>query len=269
MSRNFNVTMYLVTLSFCLAVTDFCHSAEPSLDQAKRLMNEGYLTTARNTLTDIIANNPNTPQAMNAQIELLVSYLYEKNPTGTDAAIDTLITDYADVNGFTDALLAAAENCIWWKGKFNYPHAQKLYTEIANRFPGTPAAEKADIYAYTIANILQPVVNGDYAAAQSATDRLIDDYNDNPYLPEALLRIARRYIGRRNLPKAKPVYEKIIALFPNTPQARRAHFAIIRDSIIMDLYNHQTIDAPAIHLLKQRICCMRVSSTITISRTTI
>lgn len=78
-------------------------------------------------------------------------------------------------------------------------------------------------------NIVSLIKDGDYASAQTLTQKLLADFPQNPALPEALYEIAETFLlygasdrDKDKYGRAQEVYRQIIANYPDSPFADKA-----------------------------------------------
>ena len=96
-----------------------------------------------------------------------------------------------------------------------------------------------------MSNIVPLVNQGDYAQAQTLTQKLIADFSKDPELPKALSDIADRYRWADKYEEAKTIYRQIIQDYPDSPIAADARFGLARMDVLSSIWLWKFDDAKA------------------------
>ncbi|MBN1804987.1 MAG: tetratricopeptide repeat protein, partial [Sedimentisphaerales bacterium] len=99
-----------------------------------------------------------------------------------------------------------------------YEDAKYYYQQVIQRFPESLEADRAplDIRKVEILSMFKPA---EVDSVLKEIDRLIGDFSEHPYLPEALFSIAERCKHARKPEWAKDLYKTIITDYPDTDYA--------------------------------------------------
>ena len=113
-----------------------------------------------------------------------------------------------------DALFRAGENLY---NDSRFEEALERYLEVAQRYPGSPAAEQA-LYsaAWTYLDL-----DRDRASIETMA-RLVADYPHSDYARFAQFSIGDYHYSRKEYESAQNAYEKVVALYGETPEAQNA-----------------------------------------------
>lgn len=85
------------------------------------------------------------------------------------------------------------------------------------------------------ANIISLIRDGDYAGAQTLTQKLLADFPQDTALPQALFEIAERYRWSNKSDKyecAKGLYQQIVQNYPDSPVASKAQLGIAKVNVL-------------------------------------
>ena len=107
-----------------------------------------------------------------------------------------------------------------------YDEARSVYTAYLGKNPRGRIAFSAGIGVGDTY-----LAQRNYAKAVETYSQLIEQFSQEPLLPEAHLHLARAYIGMNRQKEAGAVYEKLVATHPNTGWARSAQAELYRLSL--------------------------------------
>jgi outer membrane protein assembly factor BamD (BamD/ComL family) len=95
------------------------------------------------------------------------------------------------------------------------------FTEVADRFKGTVAAERALMLSATAL-----FTEGRYAEAKSRFNDYLASHSGGQFRPAAMLGIAACEDGAKELDKAVAAYQQVISAYPNDPIAAQARMSL-------------------------------------------
>lgn len=213
-------------------------AADAKLKEAKELVAKGELGDADDLLEDICLNHGLAPCAPEAR--LLRGELFEKRGLPRDAfdEYEKVVTRYQSSPLYTKALehqlamaMAAADGSLkvevlgLWDAELESSAVEKwLESVIANAPYNDMAATALSILAR------YRVRKERYEEAAMTYARLVDDYPDSRYAPEAQLMVAQLWAESRtrgdqnmaNLTRAQEAYEEFTLRFPGHKDAGKA-----------------------------------------------
>lgn len=213
-------------------------SADAKLQSAKSFMQQGEWSDAKSLLKDIALNHSLAPCAPEAR--LLLGEVYEKQGLPRDAfeEYDKVVKRYQSSPLYEKALerqltmaMAAATGELQvsvlglWKAELESSAVEKwLESVIAN-------APYNDMAATAMSILAQYRVRKErYEEAAMTYARLVENYPDSRYAPEAQLMVAKLWAGSHsrgdrnmaNLTRAQEAYEEFSLRFPEHPDAKKA-----------------------------------------------
>lgn len=197
--------------------------AEADFEQAAAYKKDGDYQQAEVLYQTIVTDYAGTKYALRAQRHLIYSLLGRK--ADLQEAIDKLVADFSAVAGFVPALYDVAGRC---EERKQYEHAKRIYEKITEKFPEpSERAATAQVHISKVA-ALPLIDSNDIAAAEAATDKLINDFSGNPALPDAIYDIATKYETSNHFEHAKNLCRKVVADYPGTKYAFRAQRKLLR-----------------------------------------
>jgi TolA-binding protein len=175
----------------------------------------------------------NSSKEANAVVLLrkAVSLLEANSQTGQDTTkqeegvrlLQEVVTRYAQSAAAVEATLRLGT--LYYTGG-KYDEARSVYTAYLGKNPRGRIAFSAGIGVGDTY-----LAQRNYAKAVDTYSRLIEQFSQEPLLPEAHLHLARAYLGMNRLKDAGAVYEKLVAAHPNTGWARSAQGELYRLSL--------------------------------------
>jgi len=213
------------------------YSAHPDLPTAihyiaRRYRKEKKYQEAKELYQQIIQRYPDTSYSSDAQIEIakmgILADINAGNYAAAAAAADKLLADFSRHLGLSRMLYEIP----WEYEKIGrYTEAKQICQKIINNCPDSfrTAMVRLDLRRY---DVFVSIEAGRDDAAIADIDKLVADFTGQPYLPDVLSQIAKRYHKRASqldgqaakecLQKSAMVLEKIITQMPvceTTPQA--------------------------------------------------
>jgi len=218
--------MCIVVFSLLAGVTPqgcFADAVEV-LEQANTYRNTGWRQQAQQSYETVVTDYPGSSYALKAQGELVILDISEKQDSQIQAAIDSMIANYSEHSDLPAVLCNIAASYGWLE---KFDKATSLYQQVIQQWPASSAVAKAELGIARI-NIVSLIKNGDYTAAAAETDKMLEDFSGQEYLPAALYQIARAYQWSREYELAKSVHQEIIQRFPASSEAERARLDAAR-----------------------------------------
>lgn len=220
----------------CVRATD--PQADALLAQARRFMDEGQLGKAEKNLKRIKTNHDLAPCAPEARYLLGQIYEKEDNPRDAFKEYGKVVETYQDSALYAKALerqlamaMAAANgelkgHVLWlWDVPMESSVVIEWLRSVINNAPYNDMAA-------TATSILGKylVDQEKYEEAAAVYTKLVEDYPDSRYAPQAQLMVAQLWANSRtrgdrnlaNLRKAQEAYEDFSLRFPNHPDANKA-----------------------------------------------
>jgi len=136
---------------------------------------------------------PETPWADKARLGVsrvnVGDVIEQGDLTAAEPAVDELIVDFNNHPDMPWALYWIAKR---YEGQNEFEKAKQLYNQIIEQYPDSeyPELIEIDIPALDIRSLVR---SGQHTEALTALDKLIADFNDNPYLPRALFMMGEDY----------------------------------------------------------------------------
>jgi tetratricopeptide (TPR) repeat protein len=162
----------------------------------------------------IVTTWPNAQHAMWSQAGLAKSNILLEDYGAAEAAVDKLITDFADDHDLAKALVEIA--AVYRQGQ-EFTRAEELYKRVLD------IASDAEQRMYAQAGLAKThILFRDYPGARSATETLIADFSASPGLPEQLFEIAKECQVEREFQEAKSLYERVVQHDSDGEYAQRA-----------------------------------------------
>ena len=160
-----------------------------------------------------------------AQADLIKSYLTQGNDTAAEAAVKKLLTNFND-----NPLVARA---VWDTGQFyrelkKYEKANELYQYVIDNWPKTEHAlwSQADL-------IKSYLALGETKAAETAVDRLLANFNDNPLIARAIWDTGQYYRDLKKYEMANKLYQHVVKTWPETEHALWAQADLIKSYLAL------------------------------------
>lgn len=125
-----------------------------------------------------------------------------------------VMTRYASSSAAVEATLRLGT--LYYTGG-KYDEARSVYTTYLDKNPRGRMAFSAGIGVGDTY-----LAQRNYIKAVEIYSGLIEQFTEEPLLPEAHLHLARAYLGMNRLKDASAVYEKLVVAYPNTSWARNA-----------------------------------------------
>lgn len=157
----------------------------------------------------------------------ILSYIKSGNYTKAQTAIYKLIADFSGHAYLPGTLYHIAGG---YEKAQKYEEAKSIYTLIAQQYPGSWCAGKAQLDVPRV-DILSLIHSGEDRAAQSAIDSLIADFPAHSDLPELLYNIAETYRGLKKYGDARKLHQRVVDNWPDSERAIWSQRGVIFSSI--------------------------------------
>ena len=178
------------------------------LEQAQTLMNNGQYEQAKNIYQQILAENPGSDEAIEAQKQIVIIHIATDKQDEADAAFEQLIAGFSQHKDIAKAIWQIAKQ---YDSKGNRKKAIELHQYNVANF-------SKDRYAMLsqVEIIKSYIIYGSSTTAAVATDELINKFSDQPTLPHEIYQIARAFSQEKQEEKATKLDEYIIEKYPSS-----------------------------------------------------
>ncbi len=153
------------------------------------------------------------PYSIWSQKNLCTLHVQLGDDTARDAAVDQLLTNYGDHPDLPLAICSIGDEVV--RIRKDYEKARELYAFAATNLSDNSQAVWAQ---KNLCKLLVERIK-DTDAAQAETDKLFNDFADNPNLPAAALETADAWRGKKHISEAQAIYERIVTDHPKSVQA--------------------------------------------------
>ncbi|MCH7559173.1 MAG: tetratricopeptide repeat protein [Planctomycetes bacterium] len=145
---------------------------------------------------------PGKEHALWSQVEVIFHHIRSGDESASDTEVDRFLSIFAGHPALPRDVYNVAKE---YDKAGRHRRAGELYQHVLDNRP-----IDEDIYARMLASMAYMGL-GDDANAQAELDKLIDDYNDVPTLPQAVFRMAEEYFRRENHQRAIELWELILS----------------------------------------------------------
>jgi len=219
-------------------------SAERLRAAARRYEQRRNYSKAREYYERMARENPAGNEGRQAALSVartdVLSYIHNKKDDSALAALEKLISDFADDPALASSVYDVARR---FERAKKVAEAKDIYARIIAEYPGTEAAESARLSLAKL-DIYSLVKSGDYGAAE-AIERLSADFSGCPVLSEALYDIAIRCERAKDYELAGDIYDRILQQFPESVHAAKATLENPKTDIIESIRSGQGESAAA------------------------
>jgi tetratricopeptide (TPR) repeat protein len=186
-----------------LLLTTAAVSAGPSaqLKQAETLTEAGQYQQVEQLYQQIVADNPRTDYAFQAQKGLAIVYVRWDKPAEAEAAFEQLRANYSNLPDFSGAVCVIGDN-YRWKGIDE--KARRMYQIAAEGISGSEAIWPKMGLAITSIRLK------DYQTADQLTEQILTDFAGDDRLSTACCLIADAYRSTRHHRQAIDLYQYVI-----------------------------------------------------------
>ena len=220
----------LATLALCAIVisqgTGRCFADAPAqLEKAETY--KWYPARAEQIYQEIARDYPGSGYALEAQKNLVISYISAKRGGDAQVSLNELAADFTGHSGLPAALYDISRT---YERSRKYEKVNSIYQQIIQQYPESSSASEARLYAPR-SDVLSYIESKDDNGAAVAIDNLISNFSGHSGLPSSLYDIARRYERAKKYDKVKGLYQQIIQQYAGSPAAGRAELAVERTGI--------------------------------------
>lgn len=217
---NRTIVSFLVVSGFLFAATVECLgdvAAQFKLAEQYSKNRRDY-KQGESILKTIIAEHPNTSDALKAQRKLITLYLYQDKNTEAQADFNKMLTDYANNPNLAEE--------IYWVGRGyrvaeEFDKAESLYQMVIQRDPNSTWANRSRINIKNM-EVWTLMKAEQFTQAKTLLEQMITVFSTDPYLPEALYWTARKFRQTNQFADASNLYQKIVHDYPNDPFTKKA-----------------------------------------------
>jgi len=210
----------LIALLILILAADSPAAHSDQLEQARTLMNNGQYEQAKNIYQQVLAENPGSDEALEAQKQIVIIHIATNNQAEADAAFEQLIAAFSQHKDIAKSVWQIAKQ---YESKGNRKKAIELHQYNVANF-------SKDRYAMLsqVEIIKSYIMYGSSTAAAVATDELINKFSDQPTLPQEIYQIARVFSQEKQEEKATKLDKYIIEKYPSSIYAllSQAYFSI-------------------------------------------
>ncbi len=192
--------------------SDNPYLSEALYDVAVRYTKRYYFDRADALYNRLIELCPADSFTEKAKFEQIKNNLFSKFKRGesVDGILNDTVAQYPNHKHLPRVLYFAADK---YEENYNYEKAKALYKQTLMANPDSSYGRKSTLELVKV-DIYEKISDGDFASAHNLTEKLITEHPTHPYLPEVLYNIADYYRKCRNHKRAKQVYSRLIALYP-------------------------------------------------------
>jgi len=193
--------IFLLFLLLLLTSPAVSADASAQLKQAETLTEGGQYQQAEQIYRQIVADNPRTDYAFQAQKGLAIVYVRWDKPAETEAAFGQLRANYSDHRDFSGAVCVIGDN-YRWKGMDE--KARQMYQIAVEGISGSEAIWPKTGVAITSIRLR------DYQTADPLTQQILTDFAGDERLATACCLIADAYRSTRHHRQAIDLYQYVI-----------------------------------------------------------
>lgn len=223
----------LVLFGFVLSeTTEVCLADAPDQlkNQARELMKARDYDEAEVIYKDIIEDYPGTEYDFLARKNLVVIYIKLGRYSEAEEVLEGLIEGFSEHSDLPHALYRIAKR---YASSGNYEKAKSIFELIKQRYPDSSKAEGAQEHFRKV-SVLSLIQSGNYTAAQTALDELIEDFSSHRSLPKMLYDIAKEYQASEKYEEAKSVYRTILTDYSDSENASDTQKQLISLYILLE-----------------------------------
>jgi TolA-binding protein len=169
------------------------------------------LTVKAFTNLNTAASSQNPIDSIQQQKQTIIGYIECANSVSAVAAFEKLIADYNNNDLIVSAVYDIAEK---YREKSQYKSAVSAYKYIVDNFPLSSQAVWAQRGL-----VVSTIALGNTNSAQVETQNLINNYNNDPNIAQAVFEIADAYYWFKKNDDARLLYQKVIDTWPNAEHA--------------------------------------------------
>jgi len=173
----------------------------------------------------VIDNWPKAEHALWAQADLIKSNIALGDDPNTEAAVQKLLTNFND-----NPLIARAvwDTAQYYRELKKYENANRLYLHIVNNWP------KAEHALWAQADLIKSyLAQGETKAAETAVDRLLTNFNDNPLIARAVWDTGQFYRDLKKYEMANKLYQHVVKTSPESEHALWAQADLVKSYLAL------------------------------------
>ncbi|MGD8787417.1 MAG: tetratricopeptide repeat protein [Phycisphaerales bacterium] len=182
--RNKGILISLIALLVFMMTVKSTADVSDQLKRAQALINDNQYEQAKNLYKQILAESPNSDAALEAQKQIVIIHIATNNQAEADAAFEQLTSVFSQHKDIAEAI---------WR--------------VAREYNTTGSKDKAiEIHQYNVSNftrnmyamwsqveIVKSYIQDGNAAADEATDELINTFSEQPTLTKEIYQLAERF----------------------------------------------------------------------------
>jgi len=221
---HFAAIILTVALVFGL-VSDAPGGVSDQFTQAQIYQNDKQYQQAEQIYRQIIAQFPDSNDALEAQKQLTCLYLATNRQVEAAAAFEELTADFS---GHKDIAQAVHDIAYQYRRLNIQENANELDQYVIDAWPQSDYAllGQMDIAKYY-------VDQGNEPTAQAAIDKLLADFSDNPLMARAVHDVAQHYRWSGKYEKANRLYQYVVTNWPNAEHALWAQADLIKSYLAL------------------------------------
>jgi len=221
---HFAAIILTVGLVFGL-VSDAPGGVSDQFNQAQIYQNDKQYDQAEQIYRQIIAQFPDSNDALEAQKQLTCLYLATNRQAEAAAALKELTAEFS---GHKDIAQAVHDIAYQYRRINRQENANELDQYVIGAWPQSDYAllGQMDIAKYY-------VDQGNDPNAQAAIDKLLADFSDNPLTARAVHDVAQHYRWSGKYEKANRLYQYVVTNWPNAEHALWAQADLIKSYLAL------------------------------------
>lgn len=210
-------------------IEDF--SSHPDLPKSLHMIAKEYRKVRKYDKADdlrqqIIQRFPDSVWTLWVQKEdAVVSHIAAGEDEAAEAIVNKMTVDFSDDTEMPGVLWLIARG---YKKAGKDDKAENIYQQLVKRYPGTiwvlrVQKERARVH----------LKSGNEEAVRTIVNELLADFSEHPGLAEVLCKIARECEKAKRYDTAKGIYQQVIQRFPDSFQAGKAPFDMLKLQILL------------------------------------
>ncbi len=182
---------------------------------AERYRDSKRYENSRNLYQRIVQQHPNSVSKPQSEVRFaeanVLSLIVSKKYADADNALEQVITDFSARPDFAELLYGIAGRCRLVR---EFQEAHKAFEKVVQYCPDTRLAERATVDLCGL-DIILLIRTGRYGEAETATNKLVEDFGQRKNVPCVLNYIVQEYKMADRFEYANNVYSLLIESVPS------------------------------------------------------
>lgn len=196
--------------------------------QAQALMNDGKYEQAKSLCQQILAENPNSDEALEAQKQIVIIYIAINDQNKADVAFEQLSEKYSEHKDFSDAVRVIGDNYLW---RSKDEKARDMYNIAVADTKSTNAILAKMGLAIASINL------SDLETGDSLTKQILSDFTDDDRLSMASRQIADAYRYTNHHEQAIELYQYVLGNHADSEHAMWSQMGFAISNICLGNYD--------------------------------